>query len=329
MNDATRRAQVSYRVRLLHALRKEPEWESLTPAELITVRDAANRTASSRFSRVITGFPDRGAAITWQDVSLPDRVIPVRVYRPTRTTSAALPLVVHIHGGAYVGTATQCDWANSRLAARLPAVVVSVEHRLLAPGTPLAAAVDDGWDVLRHVVTEAADWGIDPARVAVAGESCGGLIAAMAAIRARDADLPVQAQVLVNPAVDPTATMLDYPSMTDPGDSPMLPVARLRFFQRLAGADAGAVSPIHADLHDVAPALILVPTVDPIADHGRRYAERLRESGTPVRLFEHPGAPHAFIALPGLVPQAKTALTQVTEFLSDRLAARRSPRQRR
>ncbi|MGW4235139.1 hypothetical protein ACWEF9_38830 [Streptomyces sp. NPDC004980] len=91
MNDATRRDEVSYRVRLLHALRKEPEWESLTPAELITVRDAANRTASSRFSRVITGFPDGGAAITWQDVSLPDRVIPVRVYRPTRTTAAALP----------------------------------------------------------------------------------------------------------------------------------------------------------------------------------------------------------------------------------------------
>ncbi|MFD6220712.1 alpha/beta hydrolase [Nocardia asteroides] len=329
MNEGSRREKVSWGVRLLHAVRKEPDWESLTAQELAAVSAAANRTASSPLSRLITGFPDRGATIGWQEVTLADRVIPVRVHRPARATDDPLPLVVHVHGGAYVGTAVQCDWANSHLAARLPAVVVSVEHRLLAPGTPLSAAVDDGWDVLRHVVAAAADWGIDPTRVAVAGESCGGLIAAMTAIRARDAGLPLRAQILVNPAVDPTASMLDYPSMTDPGDSPMLTLARLRYFQRLAlppGADPAAVSPIHADLRDLAPALVLVPTVDPIADHGRRYAERLRAAGTPARLLEHPGAPHAFIALPGLVRQAKTARAQMTEFLTDRFAVRPSPR---
>lgn len=328
----TARERAPRGVRLLHALQKEPDWPSLTPEELVVVRDAANRKASARFARVITGSPDRGAAIDWREVVLPDRVLPVRVYRPARDGARPLPLIVHVHGGGFVGTATQCDWANSHLAARLPALVVSVEHRLLAPGTPLAAAVDDGWDVLRHLIAHAEDWGIDPARVAVAGESTGGLIAAMAAIRAAATELPLRAQILVNPVADLTATMFDYPSMTEHADSPMLTRARLDLFQRLAvppGTDARAVSPLYADLEGLAPALVLVPTVDPVADQGRRYAERLRESGTPVRLAEHPGAPHAFITLPGLVPQAKAARAQMVEFLTDRLVAHRSPRQRR
>ncbi|MGS2806427.1 alpha/beta hydrolase [Nocardia sp. MW-W600-9] len=305
MNDVTARERAPRGVRLLHALQREPDWPSLTPEELVVVRDAANRRAAARFARVITGFPDRGAAIDWREVTLPDRVLPVRVYRPVRGDAAPLPLIVHIHGGGFVGTAPQCDWANSHLAARLPAVVVSVEHRLLAPGTPLSAAVEDGWEVLRWLVAHAEDWGIDPGRVAVAGESTGGLIAAMAAIRAAATELPLRAQILAEPRAS----------------GPVPPAGR--------GADARAVSPLYADLSGLAPALVLVPTVDPVADQGRRYAERPRESGTPVRLTEHPGAPHAFITLPGLVPQAKTARAQTVEFLTDRLVARRSPRRRR
>jgi acetyl esterase len=84
-----------------------------------------------------------------------------------------------------VGTAVQSDWINSHLAALLPAVVVSVEHRFFAPETPLSAAVDDGGDVLQHMVRHAAQWGVDPTRTAVFGESCGALISALAAIRAK------------------------------------------------------------------------------------------------------------------------------------------------
>jgi acetyl esterase len=114
-------------------------------------REAENRRRASALIRVITGFPDRGATIRWQPLALPDRELQVRVYRPS-SGRGVLPLVLHVHGGGFVGTAVQSDWVNSHLAARLPAVVVPVEHRLLAPGVPLSAAVDDGWDVLRHVV---------------------------------------------------------------------------------------------------------------------------------------------------------------------------------
>ncbi|MEU4767301.1 alpha/beta hydrolase [Actinosynnema sp. NPDC023794] len=328
MDDVTGAERPSMGIRLLHALRKEPDWSAMTGEELIAFRDAENRRRASRLGRVITGLPDRGAGIRWQEVTLPDREVRVRVYRPSpdRGGGVDLPLVLHVHGGGFVGTAAQSDWVNSHLAARLPAVVVSVEHRLLAPGTPLPAAVDDGWDVLRHVVRHAGQWGVDPARTAVFGESNGGVIAALAAIRARESGLPLRAQVLVNPALDLTDAAFDHPSMTRHANSPMLTTTYVRLYRRLAvppGTDARAMSPLRADdLSGLAPALVVVPTVDPLADHGRRYAERLRESGTPARLTEHPGATHGFLSMPGVVRQAKAARAEVAGFLRDRLATR-------
>ena len=161
-------------IRLLHAVGKEPAWSTMTAEELAAFSDAENRKRASRLARVITGLPDRGAVIQWQEVVLSGRRLQVRVYRPSparASTGADLPLVLHVHGGGFVGTAVQSDWVNSHLVARLPAVVVSVEHRLLSAGIPLSAAVDDGWDVLRNVVQHAAQWGVDPSRAAVFGES--------------------------------------------------------------------------------------------------------------------------------------------------------------
>lgn len=305
------------RVRLLRAVMKEPDWTTLSAQDLAAISEARNRTASSRLARVITGFPDRGAAIEWRRVSLPGRTVKVRVYR--RSNGATLPLVLHVHGGGFAGTAAQSDWVNSHLAARLPAVVVSVEHRLLTPELPLAAAVADGWDVLGHVTEHAAQFGVDPDRVAVFGESCGALIMALAAIRARDHGLSLRAQVLVNPCVDVTAQAFEHDSMTRYAHTPTASRPQEELFIRLAvpaGTDPRPLSPLHADdLGGLAPALVVVPTFDPLADHGRCYAERLRAAGTPAHLAEHRGATHAFLSTPGLVPQAKSARTQIREFL--------------
>jgi acetyl esterase len=67
------------------------------------------------------------------------------------------------------------------------------------------------------------------------------------------------------------------------------------------------------------PALVVVPTFDPVADHGRCYAERLREAGTPARMTEYPGATHAFLSMPGVVRQARAARAEIVEFLRDLL----------
>ncbi|MFC6879441.1 MULTISPECIES: alpha/beta hydrolase [Actinomadura] len=311
----------------------EPDWPAMTDEELLAYREAENRFRASSAARALLGDPDPSATIDWQQVVLPDREIPVRVYRPTAgrdgdgdgADRAELPLVLHVHGGSFVGTAVQCDWANSHLAAHLPVLLVSVEHRLLAPETPLSDAVDDGWDVLQHVVRHASQWGIDPARTAVFGESCGALISALTAIRAREAGLTLKAQVLVNPAVDVTESMFDYASMAEYGYRPTRAVPQLRVFQRLSvppGTDARALSPLYADdLNGLAPALVVVPTQDAVADHGRRYAARLQAAGTPARLTEYPGARHAFLTLPGVEPQADAARAEILGFLRASLAA--------
>ncbi|OIJ87277.1 alpha/beta hydrolase [Streptomyces sp. MUSC 14] len=308
----------------------EPDFSAITTEELLAYRNAENRFRASGAARTILGEPDPGAAIGWQEIALPGRDLPVRVYRPAPTEDGeaaartGLPLVVHVHGGSFVGTAVQCDWANSHLAARLPALVVSVEHRLVAPDSPLANAADDGWDVLDHVVRHAEQWGADPARTAVFGESCGALISALSAVRARESGLELRAQVLVNPAVDVTESMYDYPSIAEYAYSPTRALPQLRLFQRLSvppGTDARAVSPLYADdVSGLAPALVVVPTQDAVADHGRRYAERLRAAGTPVRLSEYPGAKHAFLALPGVEPQAEAARAEILQFLRAALA---------
>ncbi|MEU4835146.1 alpha/beta hydrolase [Streptosporangium sp. NPDC023615] len=334
MDEVTGTERPPLGVRLLHALGREPDWTAMTPGKLLAYRDAENRRRASPLVRVITGFPDRGATIRWRQVTLPDRTLRVRVYRPSPgrgggtnggADRAGLPLVLHVHGGGFVGTAVQSDWVNSHLAARLPAIVVSVEHRLLDTATPLSAAVDDGWDVLRHTLRHPDRWGIDPARTAVFGESAGSTVTALAAIRAREAGLLLRAQVLVNPVVDLTPTMYDHPSFARHPRTPTLTMPQMRFFHRLAvpaGTDARAVSPLHAgDLSGLAPALVVVPTLDPLADHGRVYAERLGAAGTPARLTEHPGATHAFLSTPGLVPQAKAARREVAGFLREALAS--------
>ncbi|MBC2874278.1 MULTISPECIES: alpha/beta hydrolase [Streptomyces] len=308
----------------------EPDFSTVTADELRAYRVAENRFRASDDARTLLGEPDAGAVTAWQQIALPGRDLPVRVHRPAppgdggAAAASGLPLVVHVHGGGFVGTATQCDWTNSRLAVELPALVVSVEHRLLAPGSTLADAVDDGWDVLRHVVRHAARWGADPARVAVFGESCGALISALTAVRAREAGLELTAQVLVNPLTDVTGTMFDHTSMTMYADTPTRALPPLRLIRRLAvppGADAAAVSPLYVEgLGGLAPALVVVPTRDALADHGRRYAERLRAAGTPVRLTEYPGARHAFLTLPGVEPQAAAARAEILAFLRAALA---------
>lgn len=170
------------------------------------------------------------------------------------------------------------------------------EHRQLSPDTPLSAAVDDGWDVLRQMVQHAAQWGVDPARIAVFGESCGALISTLAAIRAREPELQLKAQVLVNPVADVSETMLDPASVVQHAHTPTLAVPQLQLFQRLAvppGTDPRALSPL--------------------------YAERLQasQSETSARLSEYPGAGHAFLCLPAVAvaEHAEPARAEILEFL--------------
>ncbi|MGC4899764.1 alpha/beta hydrolase [Micromonospora echinospora] len=303
-------------------LRDSQDWEALTDDELIAARDKANRVASSRAARVITGRPDRGAYIEQTSIDLPGRRLMLRVHRP-KDASGRLPLVVSFHGGGFfAGTAAQNDWLNSHLAARCPAVVVSVEYRL-APEHPLPQPIDDGYDTVVRLVDDAARWGVDPASVAVMGESAGGTIAGLVALRARTDGPPLRAQALIYPGTDWTESMTEYSSVTENADNPTLSLSRLRVARKLSvppTLDPRSVSPVKFDsLAGLPPTLVVTAALDPLADHGRRYVERLREDGTDAHLTCYPRATHTFLSIPGLVPAARPARREIVAFLRGHL----------
>ncbi|MGA5311680.1 alpha/beta hydrolase [Micromonospora taraxaci] len=299
-------------------LRDTQDWEAMSDDQVILARDKANRAATSRAAWVVTGRVDSRAQVSEETIDLPGRRLVLRVHRP-KAAGRELPLIVSFHGGAFIaGTAAQNDWLNSHLAARCPAVVVSVEYRL-APEHPLPQPIEDGYDTLVRLVEDSAAWGVDPGAVAVMGESAGGTIAALIAQRAAKDGPPLVAQVLNYPVTDWTESMTGYPSIDENADNPTLPLSRLRAARRLSvpsTLDPRGVSPLMADTFaGLPPALVVTAALDPLADQGRHYVERLREGGTDARLTCHARAVHTFLSIPGLVPAARPARREILTFL--------------
>ena len=138
------------------------------------------------------------------------------------------------------------------------------------------------------------------------GESAGGMIAALIALRARENGPALRAQVLNYPSTDWTDSLTDYPSIAENADNPVLSLSRLRASHRLStppAFDSRAVSPLMFDtLAGLPPALIVTGGRDPVSDHGRRYAERLRADGTDARSSRYPNASHVFLSTPARRP---------------------------
>ncbi|MGH3360582.1 MAG: alpha/beta hydrolase [Nocardioidaceae bacterium] len=291
----------------------------------------ALRRRRARVQRSLLASPAVGRPSP--DCHIDDVVAPVagtdlrlRVYRPD-DAGPGLPCVVAFHGGGFVlGTPEEVDWLCSAVSVRTRAVVVSPAYRL-APEHPYPAAVTDAWAATRWVHRHPDRFGIDRDRMAVMGESAGGTLAAVVALRARDAGWPgLRMQALLYPAVDLLET---FESQRRYADGPVLTSAQLDGFSRLylGGADGSErdASPLRADdLSGVAPALVLTAEHDPLRDHGARYADALAAAGVPTRHTRYRGAVHGFLALPGLVPAARQALVEIVHELGTALRPVRS-----
>ena len=246
--------------------------------------------------------------------------IPVRVYRPESNTP--LPVVVYFHGGGFViGDITTHDTTCQRLAAGVPAVVVSVDYRL-APEHRFPAAADDCEAATRWVSTNASELGGDASRLAVAGDSAGGNLAAVVARRARDAGGPsIAYQLLVYPATDATGS---FPSHTENGTGYLLDADSMRWFLAHYLADGDPrhpdVSPLFADdLSALPPAFVLTAEFDPLRDEGEAYAERLRQAGVPVTASRYDGMIHGFYGLDSIFDSATKATAETVLALRDAL----------
>ncbi|WP_250007584.1 alpha/beta hydrolase [Actinoplanes sp. M2I2] len=247
----------------------------------------------------------------------------IRSYRPAAPGRGPLPLIVNFHGGGWVvGSLDTADWLCSNVAAAAGAVVVSVDYRL-APTHRFPAAAEDCYAALVDLAARAGEFGADPARLAVMGDSAGGNLAAVTTLMARDRSGPAIAfQALIYPATDLTGSS---PSVDENADAPILTKGDVIAYRDhyLGGADPEQpyASPLFAADHRGLPrALIQVAEHDPIRDDGLRYARALETAGVPVRTTTYAGMPHGFLAFPKLCRSAPQALAELGAELRSALA---------
>jgi acetyl esterase len=236
--------------------------------------------------------------------------VPVRIYRP----EAARGVVVYAHGGGWaVGTVDTYDALCRMLASRSGSTVVSVDYTL-APDLQHPAQLRQLRSVLG--VVRSPDGPAPGEPVAVAGDSAGGFLAAWAAHdEARDGR-PLAAQAVIYPAFDPA---LDTGSARAFARGYYLQTATMHWYWDLYAPD-GVELIAEADLHGLAPALVLTAGFDPLRDEGRAYAAALRDAGVQVELVEYPGEIHGFCRFTAVIPQATEALGLVGHWLRDQLA---------
>lgn len=282
------------------------DWQSVSASEVRPTMEGPS----------VFGPGDDVASVEELQIQGPGGPLRLRVFRPKVT--GMLPLTVYVHGGGFVCCRPEnYDNVCRCLAARANTVVVSVDYRR-APESKFPAAVDDAWAALEWARRHGGEVGGDITRLAVAGDSAGGALAAVTAIHARDAGLPLRRQLLLYPV---TSARCEGPSFDRYGEGHLLSTGMMRWFWRQYLVDpAQALDPRAAPLEQtrlsgVAPATVVLPGFDPLNDEGRAYALRLRDAGVPVQVHEWPGQIHGFASLLGAVDAADRALHQAAASL--------------
>ncbi|MFB7181301.1 alpha/beta hydrolase [Streptomyces sp. NPDC056257] len=236
--------------------------------------------------------------------------VPVRIYDPA-PGARERPLAVFLHGGGWVMCGLDTHDATCRtLAAASGAVVVSVDYRL-APEHPWPAAVDDALAVLLWAREEATALGCDPGRMVVAGDSSGGNLAAVTALRAPEL---LAGQLLFYPPLDAS---MGRASVETYAEGYFHTAAHMAWYWDEYGGDPRHphVSPLCApDLAGLPPALVVLADCDVLRDEGLAYARRLAAAGVDCTVQLHPGVFHGFLGLP--LPAGRAALAAAAAWLT-------------
>jgi acetyl esterase len=271
--------------------------------------------------------PDLPDMAEVRDLAAPGPVgdIPLRLYRGLGTPAGPLPVLVFYHGGGYViGDLDTHDYVCRKLANVTRCAVIAVDYRL-APEHKFPAAVDDAAAALRWIVSEAASLNIDPARVAVGGDSAGGNLSANMAHMARDGDVPaICFQLLLYPGTDMSMAQASYKK--DWTQYPLSIEAIRYFLKHYLGSDTDytdwRAAPLTApNFRELADAFVLTAGHDPLADEGMEYARKLEANGVRVISVHMSDQMHGFLTMGRVVRAADLALDMAGAALVKAFAA--------
>lgn len=260
--------------------------------------------------------PEAVAKVENRTVPGPAGNIPVRVYTPEGT--GPFPVLVYYHGGGWViGSIQAYDSSCRALANAANCVVVSVGYRL-APENRFPAPHEDSYAALQYVMKNTAQFGGDPKRVAVGGESAGGGLAGAMCLMARQRRglMPIY-QLNVYPIADNNLNRPSYRANRD-----AIPLSRplMAWFFRYAlrtprDGNSPLISLVDANLRGMPPATVITAQIDVLQSEGIAYANRLRAAGVPVRYRNYNGVAHEFFGMAAVIDKAKAA----NQFAADGL----------
>lgn len=282
----------------------------------------ASREGANAAMAMLDLKPSKNVEMTDATLPGPAGDLPIRIYKPKGATGALPGLVWFHQGGCVIGTIEWSHGFMALLAEKVGMAVVNVEYRL-APENAFPASFDDALAAYRHVYANAAEYGIDPAKLTIGGDSAGGNLSAATCIALRDAGEAQPAlQVLVYPW---TTTAEELPSRTDFANSWPLNKDTMDFFKDQYLGEDGKVdvndlrcSPMSAASHaGLAPALIYTAGFDPISDEGEAYGEKLKAAGVPVLYRCYESLTHSFTAMAGMVPAAKAANMEIAAEMKE------------
>jgi acetyl esterase len=257
----------------------------------------------------------------------PTGQVAVRIVRPAHATGV-LPVVMYFHGGGWVlGDRNTHDRLLRQIANGAQAAVVFVDYGR-APETQYPVPIEQAYAATQYVASHAAEFKIDPTRMAVAGDSVGGNMAAAVTLLAKQHGGPkLDFQVLFYPVTD---AAFDNASYTQFQNGPWLTKPAMQWFwNAYAPTEAQraqiTASPLRAtleQLRDLPPALVITDENDVLRDEGEAYAQKLTQAGVPVTAVRYNGTVHDFVMLDALAntPAARAAVAQATRALRNAFA---------
>lgn len=291
-------------------------------AALHTVSPRRAREGARRLAAMSVDTPEPVADVRDQVARTSVGDVPIRIYRPVEADphQAPLPVVVFFHGGGYVlGDLDSHDALARSLANGARAVVVSVDYPL-APEHKFPTQIDTGFAATTWVVDHAGQLGVDPERLAVAGDSAGGNLAAVLALKARESSGPrIALQLLIYPDLDFRRENWSITELAGRYGN-ITREAQVWFMDHYLDDAAQRLDPrvspvLEPDLTGLPPAYVVTAEYDALRDEGEHYAARLAEAGVPVTVRRYDGMIHEFLRHP--FDDAKMAIADMTAALAE------------